>query len=503
MNKLFWVTGLAIVTLVCTSMAFDITDPAATSGNTTYSATDVFGTVVTTIPSTSPGTSNAWCGMAYANGYIYQTKNIASPVSSSLTQINPATGAVVNTYTFPWAGYVIGAQYDGSGIWVVQWSPTNVIYKVSLTGTIISQFTPAVSPYSARSIGWDGTNLLVGCDQSSNVTELVKYTTAGVMVGTPIASGTAVGWYMDGEVCADAPAGGSYYVVDNVGNTIKRLNVGVTVTVAQSVAAPAGSPDVAEGIAYNGDHLWHCGAYASAGLLWLIEDGYTAVPPALNVTIVATGSTVVPSGGGSVPFDISVVNGGPLMPYTVWCRVKNPNGTYTAPTVGPVTITTPVGLTVTRSRTQTVPAGWASGMYYEIIYANTSYTYPAIDADSFSFTKSVVAGNGPIVTEATCGGELFPGEVAVSAPASYTVASAFPNPFNPSTTIHFTLPEASKVTLNVYDMNGRLVSTLVNGLREAGANQATFDGSNLSSGVYLYTLNAGQNVITGKMALVK
>jgi len=503
MKKLFWLASLAIVTLVCTSMAFDINDPAATSGNTTYSNTDVFGTILGTIPSVNPGPSNAWVGMAYANGFIYQFKNIASPTSTALVQVNPSTGAVVNTYTLAFSGYVIGAQYDGSGIWVVQWSPTNMIHKVSLTGTAITSFAPGVAPYSARSLGYDGTNLLVGCNQSSNVTELAKYTLGGAMVGTPISSGTAVGWYMDAEVCADAPAGGNYYIVDNVGNTLKRLNVGATVTVAQSIAAPAGSPDVAEGLAYNGDDLWHCGAYASAGLLWRIDDGYVSTPPVLSITLAAVGSTVVPNTGGVINFNVSLLNSGPATPYAVWCRVKNPDGTYTAPTLGPVTINTPVGVTITRNRNQTVPAGWAPGMYYLIGYANTSFAYPAIDADSFSFTKSVADGNGPMVFEATCYGELFPGEVAVSAPASYAVANAFPNPFNPSTTIHFNLPEASKVTLNVYDMNGRLVSTLVNGLREAGTHQATFDGSNLSSGVYMYTLNAGQNVITGKMALVK
>lgn len=506
MNKLFWVTGLAIVMLVCTSMATNAVDPAATSGNTTYSNVDNFGDILGTVPSSNPGPSNAWVGMAYANGYIYQFKNVASPTSTHLIQVNPSTGAVMNDYTTPIAGYVIGAQYDGSGIWVTQWYTVNNVYKLSLTGTTITSWPISVSPYSARSLGFNGTNLWIGCDQSSNVTQLVTYTTGGSMVGSPISSGSAVGWYMDGEVCSDAPANGNYYIVDNVGNTIKRLNVGVSVTVAASVASPAGSPDVAEGIAYNGDDLWHCGAYSSAGVLWRLDDGFASVPPALNVTITPTGSTVVPNTGGSIPFNVSVVNGGPMVPYAVWARVKNPDGSYTAPTIGPVTINTPIGQTITRSRVQNVPSGWASGNYYEILYANLTYSYPVIDADSFMFTKQVVGANGPIVMDATCGGELFPGEVPVSSPvtpASYAVASAFPNPFNPTTTIHFTLPEASRVTLNVYDMNGRLVSTLINGMREAGAQQATFDGSNLSSGVYMYTLNTGANLITGKMALVK
>jgi hypothetical protein len=227
-------------------------------------------------------------------------------------------------------------------------------------------------------------------------------------------------------------------------------------------------------------------------------------PPALNVTIALVGPSTVPSTGGVVNFNIYAVNNGPAQPFTVWGRVKNPNGTYNAPNIGPVVVNPIVGQTISRNRNLTVPASWVSGLYYQLFYGNTSFTYPPIDADSFSFTKTVVpSSNGPIVLESTCSGELFPGEVAVSAPVSYAVASAFPNPFNPSTTIRFSLPEAVKVVLNVYDVSGRQVAQLVNGLREAGQHSVTFDGSNLSSGVYMYTLKAGQNVITGKMALVK
>jgi len=783
----------------------------------------------------------------------------------------------------------------------VQWSPTNVIYKVSLTGTIISQFTPAVSPYSARSIGWDGTNLLVGCNQSSNVTELVKYTTGGVMVGSPITSNTAVGWYMDGEVCADAPAG-NYYIVDNVGNTIKRLDVGVAVTVAASIPAPAASPDVAEGIAYDGEDLWNCGAYASAGLIWRIDDGFVAAdprspaapsaftvgnngltltaslawtnptttvqggtlvsidnvivkrdgnviatltgtpgqvmtynnpvpsigsyayqvyctnsfgagPPAsasawigldvpgapsgvvatpgnmsytlnwvaptagqhggywpagswtgqkiyANGNLVATltgtntsyngtvgsagnytigvayyntsgdgpttnaapvlitgppqytmastpyawveinpahpgglsgtntglnsddqnlgpfpigfsfpswsgtsfntvrmcsngfasftstlttftntalpstagpfdllgiywddmymvnygtawyytdmpnnryimewdsiahysatssyftfeiilhtdgtidymykeivgGTTtpfpsatvgiqdaagvlamqatfdgsgpieparhtgirfqpaagvvsldvnltplnppiVVPAIGGSFSFDVSITRQvGPAAPYVVWTRIKNPNGTYTGNILGPITINTPVGVTITRNRNQNIPGGWASGVYLYLGYVNNTFVYPAMDSSAFTFTKAAVGGTGPGVWDAICSGELFPGEVGVSSPTAFSMAGAYPNPFNPSTTISFTLPEASRVTLNVFDVSGRQVAQLVNGLRAAGAHQVTFDGSSLTSGVYLYTLTAGSQTVTGKMVLLK
>jgi hypothetical protein len=57
--------------------------------------------------------------------------------------------------------------------------------------------------------------------------------------------------------------------------------------------------------------------------------------------------------------------------------------------------------------------------------------------------------------------------------------------------------------LSVYDVNGRLVETLVNGHRSAGVHDVTFDASSLSSGVYLYRLEAGDFNATGKMILMK
>jgi subtilisin family serine protease len=79
----------------------------------------------------------------------------------------------------------------------------------------------------------------------------------------------------------------------------------------------------------------------------------------------------------------------------------------------------------------------------------------------------------------------------------------YPNPFNPSTTIRYELPGNSDVRLEVYDMLGRRVALLVNEARQAGTHQAVFDASALSSGVYIYRLQAGGLVQTRKMLLIK
>jgi hypothetical protein len=80
---------------------------------------------------------------------------------------------------------------------------------------------------------------------------------------------------------------------------------------------------------------------------------------------------------------------------------------------------------------------------------------------------------------------------------------SYPNPFNPTTTLRFSLPETMPVTLRVYDLQGRAVATLVEGVREAGTHTVQFDGTHLASGTYLYRLEAGAYSQTKRFTLVK
>lgn len=93
--------------------------------------------------------------------------------------------------------------------------------------------------------------------------------------------------------------------------------------------------------------------------------------------------------------------------------------------------------------------------------------------------------------------------VTVDAPKSYAMYQNYPNPFNPTTVIMYQLPTNSFVTLKVYDIIGREVSTLVNEQKSMGQYEVTFDGSNLASGVYFYRLQAGSFVQTKKLVLLK
>ena len=92
---------------------------------------------------------------------------------------------------------------------------------------------------------------------------------------------------------------------------------------------------------------------------------------------------------------------------------------------------------------------------------------------------------------------------ATELPSAFQLENNYPNPFNPTTTIGYEVPFTSKVSLKVYNVLGQEVATLFEGVRQAGYYKATFDASNLTSGVYFYRLTANNFVATKKLMLMK
>lgn len=136
----------------------------------------------------------------------------------------------------------------------------------------------------------------------------------------------------------------------------------------------------------------------------------------------------------------------------------------------------------------------------------TGHSYRWTDANlvndvTYTYTLETVNMDGS--TEflgATSATPRSGGEAVVS---EYALYQNFPNPFNPETSIRFDLVEASNVSLRVYNLLGQEVATLVNGQQSAGSHVVNFDASNLTTGMYIYRLDAGEFSATRKMMLIK
>jgi len=94
-------------------------------------------------------------------------------------------------------------------------------------------------------------------------------------------------------------------------------------------------------------------------------------------------------------------------------------------------------------------------------------------------------------------------EITRDVPLRPQLAQNYPNPFNPTTTIQFTLDQASDVTLEVFNITGQRVATLVRGSLSAGSHRHSFDASGLSSGIYMYRLKTPGQTLTRQMILIK
>jgi flagellar hook assembly protein FlgD len=90
-------------------------------------------------------------------------------------------------------------------------------------------------------------------------------------------------------------------------------------------------------------------------------------------------------------------------------------------------------------------------------------------------------------------------------PGSFVLHPAYPNPFNPSTTISFDISDATdrNTSLHIYDITGKLVETLVNGTVPVGTHTITWNPKNLSSGLYIVQLKAGNKTFNQKLTFLK
>jgi len=140
----------------------------------------------------------------------------------------------------------------------------------------------------------------------------------------------------------------------------------------------------------------------------------------------------------------------------------------------------------------------------EYMYFGYVGDYPSTKIDSSYFPFEVTA-KGLARAEGgdwVLSGSFLEGDLT-DLPSEFALLSNYPNPFNAQTVIEYQLPVTSSVKLEVYNLLGEKVVTLVDEEQQAGYKSVTWDGSEVSSGVYLYKLSAGDFTDTRRMLLVK
>ena len=187
--------------------------------------------------------------------------------------------------------------------------------------------------------------------------------------------------------------------------------------------------------------------------------------------------------------------------YKIW-RATQTNMNY-VPTSYTLLKTLDIDSGTAPSYIDTSIIGWGSawpGMGEQTEYP-VRYSVQAIDTNN---DASVQSDFGSAIGLKNCwpcseGARIEPGEI----PETYNLYENYPNPFNPETKIKFDLPIDNNVTIKVYNILGKEIYTLVNDFKQAGRYLISFNGSNLSSGIYYYRIKAGEFEQVRKMILMK
>jgi Secretion system C-terminal sorting domain len=165
----------------------------------------------------------------------------------------------------------------------------------------------------------------------------------------------------------------------------------------------------------------------------------------------------------------------------------------------------PIQITATNQDTAGASA-WSDGSTgnFTIPVSNKIFNYTIdinLQNSPYSFTDVIAhpGDTGVIINLTTTGVK----DHESTLPKQFDLGQNYPNPFNPTTEISYQLPKNSFVSLKIYNMLGQEVETLVSGSKAAGSYTARLDGARLSSGIYFYTLKAGNFTSTKKMLLLK
>ncbi|MCL6099388.1 MAG: T9SS type A sorting domain-containing protein [Bacteroidetes bacterium] len=194
--------------------------------------------------------------------------------------------------------------------------------------------------------------------------------------------------------------------------------------------------------------------------------------------------------------------------------VVTPNGVFITKNLGNDWTSTSTGLTNLNVRYITVSGtylfvGTNNGVF---LSTNNGLNWTPASMGLADIDVNTLAVSGAYLFAGTSGGGIWKRLVSEmitstensrSLPSHFSIEQNYPNPFNPNTTINYSIPKESFVTIEVYDVLGREVKTIVNENKQVGNYRVEFNASNLVSGIYFYRIQAGNFTETKKLILMK
>jgi hypothetical protein len=247
-------------------------------------------------------------------------------------------------------------------------------------------------------------------------------------------------------------------------------------------------------------------------------------PPSGTITVDFPGGNIVNNPPGSVQMRIQTSGNVTLGAYTITVQGNGPNGTPVHRRTVSLDVIVPVELTsfaantdkndvilTWNTATETNNQGFeiqrkTNGEYERIAFVEGKGTTTEVQNYLFR-DKNLLSGSYTYrLKQVDFDGSFAYSdgvEIDIEQPSVFYLGQNYPNPFNPTTNIKYSIPADGLVTLKVYDLLGKEVSTLVNDYQQAGTFDVVFDGSNLASGVYYYQLITGELSATKKLMLTK
>ncbi|MCE1187951.1 MAG: fibronectin type III domain-containing protein [Ignavibacteria bacterium] len=450
---------------------------------TTYTANAAFGSGSTTgtgnyVVYEGPGNSVAVTGLTkgltyYVAVYEYNgastNTNYLTPSTATGSKATPALAGHIVIAEVYGAGGNSGATYTND--YVLLYNPTSS--PVDVTGWSL-QYA------SSTGTSWSSTGAFASATIAKDSYFLIKLFSGGAIGSAlPTANVTATGINMSATagkvaICNNSTAlsgatPSSSAIVDLVG-----FGSGTTAYEGSGRAtAPSANTDAIR-------RKDNTGAQNSSSTYYTTGNGWDSDDNANDFFVVTL------SAGSLLPveltsFSVSQMQGHPVLNWSTASEVNN-SGFYV------------VRAGADRMNWQRID--FVAGKGYTNSASQYTYVDKKANAGTYYYRLEQVDNDGKMTPSV----EKM---VKIEAPKSYELAQNYPNPFNPSTVISYSLPQESKVELRVYSITGQLMAELVNGTEAAGIHQVSFDGTKLSSGLYIFQLRANGFIQTRKMTLLK